>query len=147
MSVTPFDTAWNPSKLINNVHAVLVTCGSLLALDEQQGTVHLIHPSVEQFLTSKFRGNEFEFDREDAEIKTTEVIVTYLNYNVFDRQISRAVVPSLLLEQAPDLILAFDLTPSRSVRFVVLHMLRSSRKSNFDVGKGSCGTQRSIQIA
>ncbi len=50
LSVTPFVFTWNPSNLINDIQVVLSAGGSLLIVDEEQFTVHFIHPSVKQIL-------------------------------------------------------------------------------------------------
>lgn len=135
MSVTPFDTVWDPSKLINNIHSVLATCGSLLVVDEEQGTVQFIHPSVEQFLIGNFgvRG-EFQFAKEDADSEMIQTLLTYLNYDIFDRQISTTVAPSLPAQQVQERILGSIAVPS-SARSRALHLLRSRKQPQFDVGR------------
>ena len=135
MSVTPFDTVWDASKLINNVHTVLATCSSLIVIDEEQETVQFIHPSVEQFLLGDFGHNsEFHFDQDEANLEMVQTMLTYLNYNVFGTQVSRAVVPSILAQQAPERILGSTFNPS-GARSLAIHLLRSRKKPNFDVGK------------
>ncbi|KAK7756616.1 hypothetical protein SLS62_001453 [Diatrype stigma] len=135
MSVTPFNTVWDPSKLINNIHPVLATCGSLLVVDEEQDTVHFIHPSVGQFLIGNFgvRG-EFQFAKEDADSEMVQTLLTYLNYNVFNRQVSTVVAPSLPAQQAQEKVLDSVAVPS-SARSLALLLLRSRKNPQFDVGR------------
>ncbi|GLI77229.1 hypothetical protein PoHVEF18_005516 [Penicillium ochrochloron] len=50
LSVTPGDTVWNPSRLLNSIINTLKCCGSLLMVDEEGMTVRFVHSSVKQFL-------------------------------------------------------------------------------------------------
>ncbi|KAH9891416.1 hypothetical protein F4778DRAFT_785007 [Xylariomycetidae sp. FL2044] len=96
LSVVHGDTVWNPSRQINNIHAILAAGGSLLTVNEEELTVHLIHPSVEQFLVGGLGINgSFHIGYSRAEMEMCQTILTYLNYNVFDTQLSTYAAPSI----------------------------------------------------
>ncbi|KAK8119774.1 uncharacterized protein PG998_004400 [Apiospora kogelbergensis] len=136
ISVLPLQTAWDPKKLVNNIRTVLSCCGSLIVVDEEQLTAHFIHPSVQQFLLSgKEDPNNFRFSRQAAELDMARVILTYLHYNVFQKQISTIRVPSVPAQDAPARITAAALGNSSVVRTLALQLLRKRDPGRMDIGK------------
>ncbi|OQD90382.1 hypothetical protein PENANT_c001G05769 [Penicillium antarcticum] len=91
LSVVPGDLDWKPDRLLNNIWSTLISCGSLIMVDEEQLTVHLVHSSVRRFLLEEFE--EFKepikplVNLDNAHRMVTEIIITYLNYSVFERQV------------------------------------------------------------
>lgn len=74
LSVTPFSSTWDPSNLINDIQAILSAGGSLLFIDEEQLTVHFIHPSVNQFLLGDFGlGHSFYIEPSLADLEMAQV--------------------------------------------------------------------------
>ncbi|KAM0668308.1 hypothetical protein ACQRIU_001870 [Beauveria bassiana] len=135
LSVVPGDTEWNPSRQLNNVVSVLSSCGSLIIVDEEDGAVRLIHHSVKQFLLCGFTdANGAAFTQQCAEMSTAGIIVTYLNYGVFETQISRDVVPQINGEAIPPRIVR-SMAVSSTTRDIALHLLRSRGKHRFHLGK------------
>ncbi|KAI0590603.1 hypothetical protein TUN199_07906 [Pyrenophora tritici-repentis] len=58
LSVTPGDTDWNPSKLLNDVYQPLKACGCLIVVEEEELTIQTVHPSVDMFiLTGEFEAH------------------------------------------------------------------------------------------
>ena len=73
-----------------------------------------------------------------------DVIITYLNYGVFDSQLSTAVVPKVPSGAAPSLILRSKDVPSR-IRSLVLKLLQSRRHTDFDMGKTLADASRYLR--
>ncbi|KAK0656504.1 ankyrin repeat-containing domain protein [Cercophora newfieldiana] len=134
LSVVPGDSVWNPARLLHSVYAALACCGSLITVDEEQLTVRLIHHSVKQFLLQSPDAGGFSM--ESANKLLGEVIVTYLNYGVFEAQLSRVVVPNVSVEATTSKIVESMAAP-RQVRNLALKLLRLSSQpgSDHDVGK------------
>ncbi|KAH7125030.1 hypothetical protein B0J13DRAFT_414320, partial [Dactylonectria estremocensis] len=135
LSVVPGDAVWNPTRLPNDVYSALACCGSLIAVDEEDLTVRLVHHSVKQFLLGGFRhltGAIFTVDSANRTMR--EVIITYLNYDVFDTQLSTIVVPQLSAKAAPSRIIR-SIDASGNVRSLALKLLQSRRQPNYDIGK------------
>lgn len=128
LSVVPGDLVWNPTRLLNDVYSVLACCGSLIAIDEEALTVRLVHHSVRQFLLD---GGFLELEK--AEKSMGDIIFTYLNYGVFDTQVSRTVVPHIEAQAAPSKIIrSMD---SSVVRSLALRLLKTRGSSDCDVGR------------
>lgn len=134
LSVVPGDTVWNPSKLLNNIFGILACCGSLLTLDEEEMTVRLVHSSVKQFLVeSKSATAIFTFN--DAQRRMTDIVVTYLNYGVFETQLSTRTTPKIQIDSAPTTVIRSTLEFSGGLRDIAVKLLKSRRKPGFDMGK------------
>ncbi|RYP73128.1 hypothetical protein DL771_003764 [Monosporascus sp. 5C6A] len=135
LSVVPGDAVWNPARLLNDVNSALACCGSLITVDEEASTVRLVHHSVKQFLLDGFKMSTGAiFTIESANRTMGDVIVTYLNYGVFETQLSTTVVPQILTKAAPSRIIRSIDAPS-IVRSHALRLLQSRRQSNYDIGK------------
>lgn len=132
----PAYPVWDPSRSINNINVILATCGSLLVVDEERFTVHFIHSSVTQFLLGHFGDNEgFDFNLRTAEAEMAQTVVTYLSYNVFDTQLSTKVAPSFPADQTTQAVISSIIPSSSRSRSIALHVLRSRKAPNFDLGK------------
>jgi ankyrin repeat domain-containing protein 50 len=85
LSVVLGNAVWNPAKLLNDVYSTLACCGSLLTVDEEELTIRLVHHSVKQFLLSRFKDlTNIAFTVDSAKRKMADIVVTYLNYGVFE---------------------------------------------------------------
>lgn len=127
LSVTPGDTKWKPSKLLNNTIDTLDCCGSLLMIDEEGTTVRFLHSSVKQFLTRTSSQTDWRLTMDMAHRFMTDVIVTYLNYGVFDKQLTkRPKPPNLNGLSAPSAIAQSSLGSSRA-KTIAVKLLRSRR--------------------
>ncbi|KAK7926616.1 hypothetical protein PG985_003614 [Apiospora marii] len=137
ISVVPLQTTWDPRKLVNDARSVLSCCGSLVFVDEEQLTAHFIHPSVQQFLLNDREDpNEFHFSKEAAELNMARVILTYLNYNVFQTQVSKTVVPNIPAGDAPARIVTAALrTSSHASINIALRLLRMRKHGDLDIGQ------------
>ncbi|KAI0813084.1 hypothetical protein GGR55DRAFT_677409 [Xylaria sp. FL0064] len=136
LSVTPFVPTWNPSERINDIQVALSAGGSLLIVDEEKFSVHFVHPSVKQFLLGGLGSNHnFHVDRSLADLEMAQVVLTYLSYNVFDKQVTRISQTRKVTDrQLYDNIVSSTLTSSWA-RSMALNLLRTRRQNDFDVGK------------
>ncbi|KAF2670549.1 hypothetical protein BT63DRAFT_356449, partial [Microthyrium microscopicum] len=131
LSVTPGDSVWNPSKLLTDVFSTLTCCGSLIIVNEMELKVHLVHPSVKQFLLSTYKP-DYRFFALANEVML-EVIVTYLNYGVFGTQVSREVVPHIMAQSTVARVL--ESTNSPAGLAAALKLLKIGKSRDYDVGK------------
>ncbi|GJN86468.1 hypothetical protein PLIIFM63780_010048 [Purpureocillium lilacinum] len=138
LSVKPGDATWHPVHVINNVNSVLACCGSLVSVDEETSTVELIHGSVKQFLNGNFAKWDDRYVKlaPNAETTMADIVITYLNYGVFESQISTAVVPTVESAEMPSKIIR-SIDSAVMVRNVALRLLRNKNrpKASYDLGK------------
>ncbi|KAF2643096.1 hypothetical protein P280DRAFT_477941 [Massarina eburnea CBS 473.64] len=105
LSVTPGDTNWSTSRLLNDVLATLACCGCLLAVDEEDHTVRLVHSSVETFLLDGYQDLNSETIRlSSAHGQMSGILVTYLRYDIFNTEVSQVRIPEMNVESIPSKI-------------------------------------------
>jgi ankyrin repeat protein len=136
LSVTPGDTNWDPSQMLNNVYSALACCGCILMVDEEELTVRVVHHSVKQYLLNGLGSvNHIGFSFKQARRTLADVVVTYLSYGVFETEISRVVARPMLAQSAPSKIVQATLGSSESTRRHAMRLLRLNRQSAFDMSK------------
>ncbi|KAJ5549351.1 hypothetical protein N7513_006585 [Penicillium frequentans] len=140
LSVEPGNTTWNPSKLVNDIFGILTCCGGLLTIDEEENTVRLVHSSVRQFLIgSEAMDSEpmvpSRFTLEEAQRKMADIVITYLNYGVFETQISTRVNTPLHVNSAPAKIVESVFEVPNVVRDLAMSLLKLRKTPGFDLGK------------
>ncbi|KAJ5170121.1 uncharacterized protein N7500_002904 [Penicillium coprophilum] len=136
LCVVPGDLNWNPDRLLNNMHNTLASCGSLVTIDEEELTVHLVHHSVKQFLLGEFKeSTETLVNVDEAHQMMASIIITYLNYSVFETQLSKTVIPRLRTGSVPSEVIFSTLKPSNGVRSMAIKLLKSRKQAGFDIGK------------
>jgi hypothetical protein len=118
LSVTPGNIDWNVSELINDMTASLGVCGGLLVMDEEEQTVRLVHHSFKQWLLragylDNLNSTGSDCERADFLLRqahrvTAEVPTTYLNYGVFNTQISTRIETRTNMTAAPSYIVAIN---------------------------------------
>ena len=101
--------------------------------------MRLVHQSFKQFLLGRFQGSDSAtaiFTYEEANRTMGDIIVTYLNYGVFDNQVSTVVTPQLrgLAEAVPRKVVQ-SMGARKNVGRLALKLLELRRKPGFDVGK------------
>ncbi|KAH8896099.1 hypothetical protein GQ53DRAFT_713812, partial [Thozetella sp. PMI_491] len=134
LSVFPGDAEWNEARLISDIHSVLACCGSLVAVDEEQSTVRLVHHSVKQYLLGEFEGASDPMFTADSAHKTMAgIVVTYLSYSVFETQVSTTVVPEVRTRAVPTRVIG-STTPG-VMRTLALNYLKRRKQPDFDVSK------------
>jgi ankyrin repeat protein len=65
----------------------------------------------------------------------TDIIITYLNYGIFETQLSTIIVPQIMTGSVPSRIIRSTLDSSRSVRSLALKLLKSKRVPSYDIGQ------------
>ena len=134
ISVVPGDVAWKPAKLLNDVFSVLPCCGSLLIIEEEDLTIRLVHHSVKQFLLDGYKEGETAFTIDGAKRTMSEIVITYLNYSIFDTQLSTTHASQVTSQSAIPKIIHSALGPS-TVSKLVLQFLKSKKQPGFDMNK------------
>ncbi|KAJ5917856.1 hypothetical protein N7454_010231 [Penicillium verhagenii] len=135
LSVVPGDTTWNPSRLVNDIFGILTCCGGLLTIDEEENTVRLVHSSVRQFLIEPEPTGPSRFTLEEAQQRMADIITTYLNYGVFERQISTRVNASLHVDSAPAKIVSSVFEVPNTVRDLAMSLLKLRKTPGFNLGQ------------
>ena len=136
LSVTPGNTTWDPSKLLNSIDPALATCGCLITVDEEEHTIRTVHPSVNQFLlqdtlTTPETVRGIKITIEDAQSLMSSIIITYLGYGIFGTEL--AVRPPVLnVGSVPDDVIESTMGTNKNTLATALKLLRSRKQSNFD---------------
>ncbi|KAF7155603.1 hypothetical protein CNMCM5623_008145 [Aspergillus felis] len=137
LSVIPGDTTWDPGRQINNIHAALASCKCLIITDEEEQTVRFAHHSIKHFFIDQ--GDEPEnpnpIDPDEANKEMGRVILTYLNYGIFDRQVSHTVLPKIPAADAPARIVSTVFGDSVNTKRIALELLKTRKKSKRDIGQ------------
>ncbi|KAL8337978.1 hypothetical protein RB598_006725 [Gaeumannomyces tritici] len=117
LSVTPGNTDWSPAQLVNDIRSTLACCGGLVVVDEEDFAVRLVHHSVKQFLLGGLGSSSGAmFTLDSALTAMAHIILTYLDYSVFDKQLSTSVAPQVMAATAPQKIIQSSLGTSTSGR-------------------------------
>ena len=131
MSITPGNTSWDSSKLINDVPKLLECCGSLLVVDEEFSTIHFAHSSVKEHLVSKPTDLdivEYHIDLERADNDLGKLCVTYLNLDVFSSPLTKPNTQSpSYAANLPATVVQSTLSKHESIKRVALAMLKGRR--------------------
>ena len=135
ISVVPGDATWNPAKALNDVFSVLTCCGSLLIIDEEDLTIRLVHHSVKQFLLNGYKGSEAAITTHGAKRTMSEIVITYLNYSIFDTQLSTAHSSRVMRQSPMPKIVHSALGSSSTVSKLALQFLKSRKQPNVDMDK------------
>ncbi|RKK64664.1 hypothetical protein BFJ63_vAg17296 [Fusarium oxysporum f. sp. narcissi] len=139
LSVVPGDPDWNPALMPNDIYAALACCGSLVIVDEETLSVKLIHHSVKQFLLSGSEGVAGQtFTIQDANNAMAGIVMTYLNYCVFDTQLSNREVPQVRHGAVPMKVIS-SVLDSSSIQKLALRLLKYQEPSSIDVRKVLAG--------
>lgn len=138
LSIVPADATWRPQQQINNIAHALASCGSLVTIDEEEGTVRFVHQSVSQFLLQG-ADNEtplaWHFTSHQASLELGQLLVTYLSYGVFDRQLSTTVIPNISVGKAPAAVVQHVLKDGSWKKTAALRLLRLRGQHDPDLGK------------
>lgn len=136
LSVVPGDITWNPARLLNDLYSTLASCGSLIAIDEEELTIRVVHHSVKQFLLNTSEdSSEIPFTIDSAHRKMANTIITYLNYGIFSTQLSTRTSSQIMTGSIPSRIIHSTLESTSNVRGLALKLLQSRKQPSFDIGK------------
>ncbi|KAJ5637475.1 hypothetical protein N7490_007354 [Penicillium lividum] len=138
LSIIPGETEWDQSKNLNNIYKTLASCGCLINIDEEELTARLVHPSLKQFLLDSHARTTkaaLSLTLDTAHRYMADIIITYLSYNVFDRQISRTVIPRINASAATATILQSTFPSSTSIRHLAIKLLKVKSETGLDLSK------------
>ncbi|KAJ5888954.1 hypothetical protein N7495_008995 [Penicillium taxi] len=138
LSVVPGETEWNSARQLSDVYSALACCGSLIIVDEEDLTVRSIHHSVRQFLLSGSyicADTGAIFTEENAFRIMASIIITYMNYGIFETQVSSTVLPQVNGEAMPSKIIRSMNHVPNQARNLAIQLLRSKREPKFDLTK------------
>ena len=138
ISITPGETAWNKSKLVNDVLKSLESCGSFIVVDEELSTVHFAHSSVKRHLLSEpteLDVRDYHVDPSQANINLGRIAVTYLSLNVLDNQlIKTSGPPQPYAEELPSFVAKSALPKHEVINRIALAILRGRKTPGNDSG-------------
>ncbi|KAL9118912.1 MAG: hypothetical protein Q9187_004534 [Circinaria calcarea] len=102
IAVDPGDETWDIGKISTdpNGQHLIQSCGNLVVLDIEDGAVHFIHHSVQQYLLSEQQTGsspDFRFELSEVDLYAAGVCVTYLSFSDFETQIT-ALPPNRVLQ-------------------------------------------------
>ena len=140
ISIEPGNTTWNMSKLVNDVMRSLECCGSLIVIDEELSTVHFAHASIKQYLETspnKLDIREYHMVPETADLGLGEILVTYLNLDVLQGQLTKFSKASEVLDSQ---YTSLFIKASASLPIIIStnlarKFLKNRKAPHFDIGR------------
>ncbi|PZD35045.1 Arp, Ankyrin repeat protein [Pyrenophora tritici-repentis] len=145
LSVTPGDATWDPSRILNDAYSALACCGCLLAVDEEELTVRVVHHSVKQYVLDGLNGvKHIGFSFDEAQRMLADTVVTYLGYGVFGTELSRVKVHPMVAQSAPSKIVQATIGSSSTARYLAIKLLGSRGQQAFDVSKALADARSSL---
>ena len=136
ISITPGDTWWDRSQLINDVLQSLESCGSLLVVDEELSTVQFAHSSAKAHLLTEptdLDVRQYHINMSQADINLGKIAVTYLNLDILANQLSKTSgPPEIYADKVPSFVVKSALPKHDVVNKLALALLRSRKMSDKD---------------
>ena len=136
ISITPGDTSWDRSKLINDVLRSLESCGPFLVVDEELSTIHFAHSSAKDHLLTEptdLDVRQYHISMPQADINLGKIAVTYLNLNVLGNQLSNTGRPSqIYANEVPSFVVRSALPRRDVVNKMALAILRGRKTPGKD---------------
>ncbi|RMZ67759.1 hypothetical protein GMOD_00010145 [Pyrenophora seminiperda CCB06] len=146
LSVTPGDTIWDPSKVLNDVQSALACCGCLLVVDEEECTVRIVHHSAKQYILSGLNGvHDMSFSAEEAQRTLADIVVTYLRYGVFGTELSRTKVHPVMAQSAPSRVMHATMESSSTTLNMAMKLLKSRKQPSFDISMTLAEARKAFQ--
>ncbi|ETI24164.1 hypothetical protein G647_03533 [Cladophialophora carrionii CBS 160.54] len=137
ISVEPGATNWESKKLVNDIQKALAGCGSLVIVDEEDFSVRFAHHSVIQYITSASGDPTiaaYHVPWAAADLIMGEICVTYLNFGIFDTQLTRARNRTTLHSHTMTSNIVGSTLPETTGSSIALRLLKTRRKVDFDMG-------------
>lgn len=131
LSVVPWKTSWDPARRLNDMHATLSCCGSLLTVDEESSSIRVVHHSVKTYLFDQTGGG---LNANRANQTMAGIITTYLNYNVFSRQLSTVKTPKVSSSSVTAAVVNSTVPARHQSQSFALKLLRLKKSNDKDVG-------------
>ena len=136
ISITPGDTSWDRSKLINDVLRSLECCGSFLIVDEELSTVQFAHSSAKEHLLTEptdLDVRQYHMSLSSADVHLGKIAVTYLNLDVLGNELSNTSRPSqIYANEVPSFVVRSALPRRHVVNKMALAILRGRKTPGKD---------------
>ncbi|KAF1958658.1 hypothetical protein CC80DRAFT_558094, partial [Byssothecium circinans] len=149
LSVTPGDTDWTAARMLHDVKTALSGCGCLVTINEEELTVGLVHSSVQTFILDGYQNSRgHTINMSTAQETMADILVTYLSYNIFRTEVSKARVPELPVQSMPSGIINSSTKSTKAAGKLALRLLKARKQPSFDMGKtlaGALGTNQVVQ--
>ncbi|RDW84032.1 uncharacterized protein DSM5745_04358 [Aspergillus mulundensis] len=137
LSVVPGSPVWDPRALPNDVYSTMSCCGGVLTVDEDSSSIQMVHHSVRAFLQSDYRGHGREaFTLDGATQNMAEIVLTYLNYKEFSKQVASLKALKIHTESVKSSVVAAvadSFGHGRSQK-LALKLLQRRKMGDIDVG-------------
>ena len=133
IAVEPLQQMWDARNFVNNMHKAVACYGNLVFVEEEEQTVHFTHSSVKQYLISQAISERLPFyyiNLEEANLDAGTVCVTYLNFNIFNTQITHASAKSIEAANIPSTVMKQTLPLSKIANRIALSLLTRQDKSS-----------------
>ncbi|KAL2834784.1 ankyrin repeat-containing domain protein [Aspergillus pseudoustus] len=138
LSVTPGDEVWSSQNLVNDIYSTLTFCGGLLMVDEEDLGIRMVHHSVMTFLLDRYEGVEC-FNLQRAHEMMGRIIITYLNYQGFSKELSPAKSPSVHGSSITSAVASTTAESFGQAQRLALRLLRSKAWADNDIGPALLG--------
>ena len=133
-SVEPENTTWDATKHINDMRSLLNCCGKLVSVDEESSAVRIVHHSVRQhFITNHVASNGAAMSEFEVQKILASIVITYLNYDVFERQLTIRVA-EMSAKNVTTNVLARAMKSPAAADFT-LKLLQQKDTPDFDIIK------------
>ena len=137
ISIKPLQENMASESLINNVANLLIGCGSLVTVNEEELTVHFVHHSIKQYLLSAVNDpllQRYHFDFQTIDLEAGEICVTYLSFKELTTQVSNIPAHDANDSRIPSAILKETLAPyARQASRIALKLLKDRRNTNYSL--------------
>jgi ankyrin repeat protein len=136
LSVVPGDATWDPSRILNDIYSALACCGCLVAVDEEELTVHVVHHSVKQYILDGLDSvQHMGFPFNEAQRTLADTLVTYLSYSVFGTELSRVRARPIVARSVPSKIVQATTGSSSATSQLAIKLIGSRRQHAFNMSK------------
>jgi ankyrin repeat protein len=89
LSVEPGQKLLDRARLPNDMERIIVDCGGLAFVDEEENTVHYVHHSVKKHLFKSDGPHSAEFIEADVDKHLGYLCMTYVDFNDFEREVAK----------------------------------------------------------
>ena len=141
LGVVPGDTTYDPRRHAHDVDRLLARCASLIVVDGEYHTVQLIHQSARTYLmVDHVPADGLPMNEDSVHQAMADIAITYLNYGVFDTQVSTNVITTISAQAVQKRVVESVLKSSTS-KLAALRLLHKISGADFNLNPSldSCG--------
>ena len=132
IAIEPGQQYMDASRLLNDTSQMIIACGNLVIIDEEDLSLQFAHHSVKQFLISGPSVSalkSFSLSLEQADFYLGEICVTYLCFSDFERRLIKSVQLDMGLK--PDDIVKTSLSSTPNSKLATSALALYKRKRSF----------------